>query len=1591
MARYCYSCFCQLKGDETHCPKCTTAVSDAAMDSRDLPPGSIIAGRYLVGYSIGHGGFGVTYKAIDLFKNRLVCVKEYNLNKCSYRNPDNPAELLPNSGDEEEFEAHRTSFVNEGESLVKMADVPGAVHYIDSISANNTHYLVMELLDGINMLSFVTGKGTGIKNSISPEQAALYLQEILTTLIAVHKKGLLHRDISPDNIFLLKNELVGDPTMKVHRVKLIDFGSARVTSQNEKTGFMKGVYTAPEVLTHDKEGAYTDLYSLGCVLYFMLMGKAPKVPDAGKEMTPPDVACAGPELTAIFQKATRRNSRERYQTAEAMLNDLRRRTSGYTKTLRTAHIKTTTVAKKKQKSKKGLLVALVSLLTLLLFLLIFVVVAAVKPGDDTTLPKTTAALIATDTPVPTQAPTEVPTEVPTETPTDTPTDTPTEAPTETPTEAPTETPTEVPTPTPTPVPTGLVDSFQREYTIFQDQLFFEELSFEGEAYAPRLSIADEDIVSVWMQGAHQLCFDTQGKALGETDVLIDDYSVHIRVVSRPALESDSLVQTAEGYSATILELQDLACEITGLDEALTLYAEGDNTYVTAKVEDARLLISAIQDGEGVVSVYAGGSQSVEQDDQGRIHLYDIRVTVQQSYMLLNSFKAQYTIAVGETLRIPLSFFDAAAFTPAISTEENLAVDILDGNLELFGISGGTSHVSVDGNTFDVCVIDKIQFADVGSQLTMNNEEPATVKLSPMPETGVVTAALIDAQGTASSIPVSDEGVLTLQTETMGDYTLSISLDGIDTPVQSMNQIPVQVGPLLKVEKASFAKEQYLLLNGDSIVIPLVFHGNQAFEPEISVSGSAAAELNENGEVVITGSGTGEGTVQVDGITLTVDVVDAPRLNMEAAAPNENGVFCVTTGTNEQLSLPIIGDGQYLSLTMTDPDGTVHATTKEELETFTPTMSGTYQVSCEMPALDSRQGKLLEIEVNACSALVNTFEEQYTVVAGSQPVAIPLTFIAEEIPVSVSATNAQAWIEDGKLFLQSDVGATSTVSLSDWRSECSFTVAFHPFEGVEANGGTKLFGGETLTIAGDETVTFTATMPNVRWDTDGGILESMNDSHRQVKASYAEQEGSFAVSLVYSIPDEGITFQDGSTETVLCTVNVTVEKPWYMDSTAVSTGNDDAQQIVSDVVRALINTGCLNGSLEANMSRAYEGNGLSERIMAAIAKVKGTTAGFGEKEGLSREDYVLLMSLEQTALEQQKVQEAAGLQTQKENTQEKTEFFILDGAEVNERLYLHDRDGYLVICDLDGNVLETKKDGVSAIGGNGGMALIVDGTGVPALAGIDLQLDTLFEELATDIAQVELAQDSMLFVIGDGVFSLYGDTALNPKKNPDMAIEGGQAFTLRFGDTIAQAVLVANKQAASGITATASGGTALAFAQEDGGIYVKMTGKDGVLAGLLGKGAYNGGPDKTANRLFAKVKSKPELSESHTPIALAVSDDALIVVEADGTAEVLGRISSTDTEKKKQKFQAIRTAGGQPITGVCSAILHDGYALLCLSDGTIWRVEGSETIASPVSGVQGVQMMRRLDDQRTLLVDANGQIGLLLRGTMTTDGFINIRK
>ena len=162
------------------------------------------------------------------------------------------------------FNKGKTKFLEEARVIAKFNDQEGIVNVTDFFEANNTAYIVMEYLDGITLKEYIAENGV-----LSPEDILELMAPVLESLDEVHKQGLIHRDISPDNIMLLKNG----------KVKLMDFGAARdYTDFGEKSLsiVLKPGY-APEEQYRSRgiQGPWTDIYALSATIYKCITGITP--------------------------------------------------------------------------------------------------------------------------------------------------------------------------------------------------------------------------------------------------------------------------------------------------------------------------------------------------------------------------------------------------------------------------------------------------------------------------------------------------------------------------------------------------------------------------------------------------------------------------------------------------------------------------------------------------------------------------------------------------------------------------------------------------------------------------------------------------------------------------------------------------------------------------------------------------------------------------------------------------------------------------------------------------------------------------------------------------------------------------------------------------------------------------------------------------------------------------------------------------------------------------------------------------------------------------------------------------------------------
>jgi len=281
-----------------------------------LPPGTRLNDRYILGRVLGAGGFGITYLAKDLRENRLCAVKEYFPVNIAVRSYDRKI-YAGGTKNEGIFQHSMEVFINEANILSRFIGNPNIVQVHDCFKENNTAYFSMEYLDGVNLKILAKSMNDKMPYSMAFE----ILVKMARTLGSVHKEGLLHRDVSPENIFITKSA----------EIKLIDFGATRQFMGEKSKSLsviLKPGFAPPEQYSSKgNQGPWTDIYALSSTFYFVLTGEP--VPDAmerlsGKQVKPLGMLLpeAPPHVSNAIQHAIELNHANRTPSIQEFLFEL---------------------------------------------------------------------------------------------------------------------------------------------------------------------------------------------------------------------------------------------------------------------------------------------------------------------------------------------------------------------------------------------------------------------------------------------------------------------------------------------------------------------------------------------------------------------------------------------------------------------------------------------------------------------------------------------------------------------------------------------------------------------------------------------------------------------------------------------------------------------------------------------------------------------------------------------------------------------------------------------------------------------------------------------------------------------------------------------------------------------------------------------------------------------------------------------------------------------------------------------------------------------------------------------------------------------
>lgn len=328
LEKLCPGCMRIVEDFEKPCPYCgfDKREYEKTRSYRTLPPGTILAGKYFLGKVIGEGGFGITYLAWEMNLEVPVAVKEYFPSGLATRDTQltggKSKTVSVMAGDQGHYyQSGLRSFEQEARNLAKFQNLPGVVSVKDLFFENQTAYLAMEYIPGITMKQYLRSKG----NRLDERTVLRLMRPVLESLDKVHRSGIIHRDISPDNILITADQ----------KVTLIDFGAARMASGNDgksMTILLKHGYAPVEQYqSKGRQGPWTDVYAICATMYRMISGKVPEeaVERIENDRVKPLTMLAREEnfqvsrrVSDVIQKGLSVSASHRYQNVRSLIQEL---------------------------------------------------------------------------------------------------------------------------------------------------------------------------------------------------------------------------------------------------------------------------------------------------------------------------------------------------------------------------------------------------------------------------------------------------------------------------------------------------------------------------------------------------------------------------------------------------------------------------------------------------------------------------------------------------------------------------------------------------------------------------------------------------------------------------------------------------------------------------------------------------------------------------------------------------------------------------------------------------------------------------------------------------------------------------------------------------------------------------------------------------------------------------------------------------------------------------------------------------------------------------------------------------------------------
>ena len=370
--RLCPYCLQPLPGAAQSCPHCGKSFA-GRNPGGTLPVGTVLAGRYTVGEMLSIDGEGILYRGAENLGRFRVTIKEYlPITLTAERTAEST--LRPKTGSEVLFKTTRMDFADLYRSIQRITPANGLEAVLDVVEANNSVYAILENLGGTPLDQWLENH----PGTIRPDDACAMLQPVFEGVAAMHKIGLVHRGICPENIRVMEN----------NRCRLA--GYATVGLRTAGSGLHEQLYegySAPEQYsTAEFEGRYTDEYSLAAVFYRMVCGQAP-VPAAQRMVTDSNPRAKSVNgslplyVSQVLQLGLRLRPMERIQTVPQLYQALSSKeyTAELTRTMKPeAPVRTAQPEPERKEhllSLKALLAGIVILLSILILLTLWSVLS----------------------------------------------------------------------------------------------------------------------------------------------------------------------------------------------------------------------------------------------------------------------------------------------------------------------------------------------------------------------------------------------------------------------------------------------------------------------------------------------------------------------------------------------------------------------------------------------------------------------------------------------------------------------------------------------------------------------------------------------------------------------------------------------------------------------------------------------------------------------------------------------------------------------------------------------------------------------------------------------------------------------------------------------------------------------------------------------------------------------------------------------------------------------------------------------------------------------------------------------------------------